>query len=136
MTSDPPLRWHVDGGLEALVAAEALRSAARAGAGAPLPPGWTVVKDRPMRLVARGPVPGASGPVEAFAKVRRPASALDRAKAALRFPRSVAEGALLVELAALGVAVPKVLGWSVEAEGDLEVLLLEAVPQAIDLAAR
>jgi len=134
VSTDPPLRWREDGGEEALVTAEALRTAATAGVGAALPAGWTVVKDRPMRLVARGPVPGPVGPIEAFAKVRRPASVLDRAKAALRFPRSVAEGALLLELAALGVAVPRVLGWSVAPEGDVEVLLLEAVPDSIDLA--
>jgi len=134
VSTAPPLRWRADGCEEALLAAEALCGAAAAGVGASLPPTFTVVKDRPMRLVARGTVPGPAGPIDAFAKVRRPASALDRAKAAIRFPRCVAEGALLLELASLGVAVPRVLGWSVAPAGDVEVLLLEAVPDSIDLA--
>ena len=132
MRDAPPSRWHAEGCTEALEAAEALaRGLERPGAVAPT--GWTVVKDRPMRVVLRSTRPGPEGPQEVVAKVRRAARAADRARNRLRGPRGPLEGSLLRDLAEAGVAVPQVLGWSADPAAGVDVLLLRRVPNARDL---
>ncbi|MCC7138687.1 MAG: hypothetical protein IT460_09710 [Planctomycetes bacterium] len=127
-----PFRRHAEGYDRALAAAEAIAVQAAGGDDGPWPPtGFTVVKDRPMRVTLTGALPGPDGPVAVFVKVRRPAGGGARRR---RRPRGAAEGHVLETLRARGVAVPDVLGWSASPEAGVDVLLLRAVPGATDLA--
>lgn len=133
MSAPLPFRWSRDGCADALAAAEAL--ADEVAAGRPFPPGCRVVKDRPMRVTAAVTLPGPSGPVAAFLKVRRLRTARERLRAGHR-PRGAAEARVLAGLASAGVAVPDVLGFAVRPERGYDVLVLAAVADAEDLGDR
>jgi tRNA A-37 threonylcarbamoyl transferase component Bud32 len=87
-----------------------------------------------MRVVATGLVPGPGGPIEVYAKVRRPVTAVDRARRRWFRPRGPAEGALLQGLSQRGVPVPRVLGWSAGEADAPDLLVVEAVEGARPLA--
>ena len=135
MAVAPPLRWHADGAVSALEAAERLGRALADVAGpleARLPAGWRIVKDRPMRVVVEGRLESPAGPTAAYAKLRRPTSTWARTRDRWRGPRGPLEGQVLLALAAAGVPVARPLAWT----GDgADVLVLEAVAPAEDLAA-
>jgi tRNA A-37 threonylcarbamoyl transferase component Bud32 len=134
MPASPPPRRCVDGAEEALRAATALgRAFARGGpealAGSALPPGWRVVKARPMRAVLAGPG-GAAVPGGVFAKAHRAPGLAERVKGRMRPPRGPAEGAALETLAARGLPVAEPIAWAAEGPGGADVLVTRAVAGA------
>jgi tRNA A-37 threonylcarbamoyl transferase component Bud32 len=97
-----------------------------------LPRGWSLVKARPMRAVLRAVLDG--GARDLHVKVRRSASALDRARDRWRSPRGPSEGALLEALLERGVPAARPVAWSGDPAARVDVLVTLTVPAARSLA--
>jgi tRNA A-37 threonylcarbamoyl transferase component Bud32 len=110
-------------------AEEVARAAALGPAPLParvLPAGWTVVRERPMRVVLRARL----GARDVHVKVRRPAGPLDRARDRLRAARAPGEGRLLEALVERGVPAARPVAWSADPAARLDVLVTLTVPGA------
>lgn len=126
-----PFRWFRPGWEPGLSLAE--DAARRALADGTWPPHAVVVKDRPMRVTVAATLPGPRGPASLYLKVRRLRTALERRRAARR-PRSRAEAQVLEGLRAAGVATPLPLAYASHPDAGFDLLLLEAVRDAVPLA--